>query len=162
MAGGWVIRKVLISATLCGRLHRGGIRPHRALVVVPSWPVGWIAVLTLALVACTSPRTEGLTPSAAKPGPSRVEIVASELKFEPASIRVTAGTVTFVVRNAGAIEHNFVIEDAGGRTVARIPVLEVGRSEELTVTLGPGTYTMVCTYPGHKEGGMVGTIEVIP
>ena len=35
-----------------------------------------------------------------------------------------------------------------------------GDSEHLRVDLPPGRYVMVCTVPGHRELGMVGTLAV--
>ena len=64
--------------------------------------------------------------------------------------------------NQGAIEHNFVIEDQSRRELAKIANIEVGKTEQLTVTLPAGAYTMVCTRPGHREAGMVGTITATP
>ena len=71
-----------------------------------------------------------------------------------------AGNATFVVRNTGAIEHNFIVETQTGQSLARIANIEVGKTEEVAADLRPGTYPMVCNLPGHKEAGMVGTITV--
>ncbi len=102
------------------------------------------------------------SPVAAAGTASRVEIKAFEFAYDPKDLTVRAGEITFVVENTGAIEHNFVIEAAGGQTVAQIPNIGVRRTAELRVTLQPGAYTQVCTLPGHREAGMVGTITVTP
>lgn len=111
----------------------------------------WAALLVaFALAGCQPPG----------PGASTFEVAASEFKFEPRDITARAGEITFVVRNVGMIEHNFVIEDRTGQRLAGIPTIEVGKTERLTVSLTPGSYTIVCTYPGHREAGMVGTLTV--
>ncbi len=68
------------------------------------------------------------------------------------------GPVTFQVKNAGTIEHNFVIQG----TAVKLEGLQPGQTKSATVALKPGQYTMECTIPGHAEAGMVGTITVAP
>lgn len=81
-----------------------------------------------------------------------------EFAFEPKDITVKAGETTFSVTNNGAVEHNFVIEDSAGKTVGQIPNIPVKRTVDVKVSLAGGKYTQVCTLPGHKEAGMIGTI----
>jgi len=100
-------------------------------------------------------------PAAAAPAkPQRIEIKGNEFKFEPKDVTARAGEITFVVTNTGSTDHNIVIQDTAGRDLAQIPVISPGKSEELKVTLRPGNYRLVCTLPGHKEAGMVGTLKV--
>lgn len=91
---------------------------------------------------------------------SVIDVVASEFKFQPTDIAAEEGLVTFVVRNAGVIEHNFIIELPSGEAVARIPNIEVGKVEQVSAQLAPGSYVTVCTLPGHRDVGMVGTLTV--
>jgi len=98
----------------------------------------------------------------AAPAPVRIEVKAREFLFDPKELSARPVEVTFAVKNEGSIEHNFIIEDANRRTVAQIPVIEVGKTEELKVTLRPGTYTIACNLPGHKDAGMIGTLKVQP
>ena len=91
-----------------------------------------------------------------------VDVIAYEFKFEPTHITAESGPVTFVVTNAGVIEHNFIIERPSGEAVARIPNIEVGKTEQVSADLAPGSYLTVCTLPGHREVGMVGTLTVKP
>lgn len=107
--------------------------------------------------------SSSLPVAAAQPAaaaPSSVQIVASELKFEPNTVAVKAGQVQFVVQNGGAIEHNFVVEDATRKELGKIANIEVQKTEQVSVSLQAGAYMMVCTLPGHREAGMVGTINV--
>jgi uncharacterized cupredoxin-like copper-binding protein len=102
------------------------------------------------------------------------------LKFEPATLSAAANTATQVTaRNTGAQQHNFVLvkpEDenrvatdaaakngdatgiagvlAGGAPVAG------GGSETLTINVPAGSYSYICTIPGHYQAGMKGTLTV--
>jgi uncharacterized cupredoxin-like copper-binding protein len=69
---------------------------------------------------------------------------------------VPSGTVTFAVKNDGAVEHNFVIKETG----TRLDGIQPGQTKELTATLQPGTYTILCDIAGHEEAGMHTTITV--
>lgn len=145
--------------------------PYREHPLSPSWrraaPVsrrrlaGALLGLPLLLAACGGGMSGG---GSAKGGaaaqPIRIDVNASEMKFEPKTISARAGEVTFAVKNAGAIEHNFVIEDGAGGSPGRIPNIAVGATEQLAVTLKAGTYTFICGLPGHKEAGMTGTLTV--
>lgn len=103
------------------------------------------------------------TPGLAAPAaPRPILIKAREFAFEPKELTARAGEVTFDVKNEGSLEHNFIIEDAARKTVAQIPVIEAGKTEDLKVSLRPGTYAIVCNLPGHKDAGMTGTVRVQP
>jgi uncharacterized cupredoxin-like copper-binding protein len=123
---------------------------------------------------------EGVVPGeAADPSESErtVTVVATDdLRFAPPSIEVSAGeVVTFIVRNDGETDHEFVLGDE-----AYLEMLEKDMAEghhmtgmDNAVTVGPGESAEItwhfenaggilygCHEPGHYEGGMVGTIEV--
>ena len=114
-----------------------------------------------AVPAPVAPPSPAAAPSAGA-APASAQIATLDLRFEPNAVSVKAGSVSFTVPNQGAIEHNFVVEDQSRRELAKIANIEVGKTEQLTVTLPAGAYTMVCTLPGHREAGMVGTITATP
>jgi plastocyanin len=94
--------------------------------------------------------------------PQVVDVVATDFKYDPERLTLPAGATTFSVRNSGVIDHNFAIENSPGSFVAVLNNIPAGRASSLDVTLTPGTYTMVCTLPAHREAGMVGTLTVTP
>jgi iron uptake system component EfeO len=88
-----------------------------------------------------------------------VAVEASEFKFDPSTITVAAGEVTFSVKNVGALEHEFEIFE-GDRVIDEVEGLVPGLTKNLTVTLEAGAYTYVCKLAGHEEQGMTGTLTV--
>jgi uncharacterized cupredoxin-like copper-binding protein len=64
--------------------------------------------------------------------------------------------VQFVVTNAGAVEHTFVID----ALKVKRPTIKPGQAATVSVNLKPGSYQVYCDVPGHKELGMVSTISV--
>jgi uncharacterized cupredoxin-like copper-binding protein len=65
------------------------------------------------------------------------------------------GTVTFVFKNAGHVLHDFRIN---GKQTA---LIQPGKTAKLVVAFKKkGTYTYLCTVPGHAQAGMKGTFTV--
>ncbi len=81
------------------------------------------------------------------------------LKFSAPKLTAKAGSDTFAFTNDAPISHNFTIEDSGGKQVAATPTFS-GGTKSVTATLKPGTYTFLCTVPGHADAGMKGTLTV--
>jgi uncharacterized cupredoxin-like copper-binding protein len=104
-------------------------------------------VWTLPAMAHHSRAAATVTVSAGKPSP---------FSFTLSTKTVKHGTVTFVVKNAGAgLQHDFKIN--GKKT----PLLSPGKSATLKVTFAKaGSYPYSCTVPGHAAAGMKGTLKV--
>ena len=95
-------------------------------------------------------------------GGSTIQVAADPsgaFKFDTNSLSAKAGSDTFEFTNDSPIDHNFTIESSGGDEVAATPTF-AGGTKSVTADLKPGTYTFVCTIPGHAEGGMKGTLTV--
>jgi plastocyanin len=90
-------------------------------------------------------------------GPT-VNVIAEDFKFSLDATEAKAGTVTFVVRNNGSMPHDFEIRGDG--VSQKTHMLQPGESDSLTVDLQPGTYTYICTIPGHDQLGMQGSFTV--
>jgi uncharacterized cupredoxin-like copper-binding protein len=83
-----------------------------------------------------------------------VTVTATEFHFKLSKTSVPHGAVTFTVKNAGAVSHDFKI---GGK---KTPLIKPGKSAKLTVTLKAGKQAYSCTVPGHAAAGMKGTLKV--
>jgi plastocyanin len=123
-----------------------------------------IMLAGLLLAAC------GGDTSPASPDPVTIDVAGyDDFRFDPNSITVQSGAdVTINFQNAGALEHNWMLvsqavdvasaTEADALAGANTGVLGAGESTSITFTAPPaGTYTVVCTVPGHAVGGMVGT-----
>ena len=81
------------------------------------------------------------------------------LAWERPAYEAAAGAVTFVVSSPAGMAHNFGVEDQG--VAAHSRPFKGGTTNRYTLAgLAPGTYRIVCTVPGHREGGMVATLTV--
>ena len=111
----------------------------------------------------SSPQTSSsaAAPAAgAKGGPSIAADPSGQLKFTKKTLSAKAGKVTVDFTNMSSTGHNFTIQKGtSGAVVGATPTFS-GGSKTLSVNLKPGTYTFFCSVPGHRAGGMVGTLTV--
>lgn len=81
------------------------------------------------------------------------------LAYTTDSATAKAGKVTVNFTNSSPVPHDVALEDEAGETIAETEVLAEG-SDSTTAELKPGEYTFYCTVPGHRQGGMEGTLTV--
>ena len=96
-----------------------------------------------------------VTNDAAPSGALRVE--AHEFALAPKDLRAAPGTVAIEYVNAGAVPHTLVIEGVNG---VKLDVASKGDVDTGTVNLEPGTYTMYCDIPGHRQAGMEAPLTI--
>jgi uncharacterized cupredoxin-like copper-binding protein len=127
--------------------------------------LGVAAVAMLAAAAVLVPATAFSSQSAAT-----IKLRMVEWDILPlATAKAHPGKVTFVVRNAGKLTHEFVVIKAGklagnlappGEAEAsekgaagEIEELKPGQVKRLTLTLTKGHYARICNLPGHYTRG---------
>lgn len=122
------------------------------------------------------------TYSAGEPGdpkkPSRaIQVEMSEMAYTPARIEVKRGEqIRFVIRNVGREDHEFLLATTQenlkhAEEMMKHPHME--HDEPNGVQLAPtksaefvwkftkaGTFEYSCLIPGHRDGGMIGTVVV--
>lgn len=133
--------------------------------------------------------TQEEAPAAETATANSIEIHGSDdMKFDKTEFTVSAGEITLVLKNVGeqpkeTMGHNVVIlkpgtevkdfalagladadndyinKDHEGDVIAHTKMLGPGEEDTITVTLEPGVYPFLCTFPGHF-GTMQGTITV--
>jgi plastocyanin len=80
-----------------------------------------------------------------------------DLSFDQTELHAAAGEVTIELTNDSGIPHNVEVE---GNGVEEVSETITEGSTSLTLTLEPGEYEFYCAVPGHREGGMEGTLTV--
>lgn len=145
--------------------------------------VALAAVAGVSLAACGGD-DEG--PAGAPAGTIEVAGTAG-LRFEPERFVVPAGEKVTVELRAQGVEHDFTIEGAGDGGGAHdgmdmesegdhhggeqgdpapgdlhVVHADRGATEAGSFTIDePGTYTVYCSVPGHRQAGMEATLEVV-
>lgn len=83
----------------------------------------------------------------------------TEIAFDTTQLTARkAGRVTIDFDNPSALEHDVAIAQ-NGKQIAISETIAKG-STSVSADLKPGTYTFLCTVPGHAEAGMQGTLTV--
>jgi plastocyanin len=103
------------------------------------------------------PTTSTQAPPAAA-GPLKLAAVDDQLAFDKKTLEAKAGKVTIDFSNPSQIPHNVQVaqgskEFGGTKTIS-------GTDQSFDVDLKPGEYSYFCSVPGHREGGMEGTLTV--
>jgi len=114
------------------------------------------ALVAVALLAACGGGSSG----SSQPAGSHA-VTMTEFKFDPSTMSVPAGSVTFWLVNSGSTAHDMSIKDSSGKTIATSELVSSGDSKAFTVSnLAAGNYTFICTQPGHEASGMKGTLTV--
>ena len=80
------------------------------------------------------------------------------LAFDKTELSAKPGKVTIDFDNPSAIPHNVVIEKDGEELAGFEPITE--GQESVSADLEAGSYTFICSVPGHAPAGMEGTLTV--
>ncbi|HWA53074.1 MAG TPA: plastocyanin/azurin family copper-binding protein [Solirubrobacterales bacterium] len=91
-------------------------------------------------------------------GTLQLKASPTEIAFDTTELTSKPGKVTIDFENPAAIEHDVAIEQ-NGKEIAKSALITEGKTS-VTADLAPGTYTYLCTVPGHAEAGMEGTLTV--
>ena len=120
------------------------IRPFHALAAVA------LAMLALAALAAAHTVAEASAAS------TTIHVTEKEfsIKLSNGSL-ARPGTVTFAVKNAGKMAHNFRINGKQTR------LIQAGKTASLTVAFKKkASYHYICAVPGHAALGMKGVLTV--
>jgi len=135
--------------------------------------LGALAIAGALLASCTTATTPAAAPAAAGP---RVDTVNANLtdmmKVGVDRNTITAGKVSFVVKNSGLMAHELVllrtdvshekiavgtedpskVDETGN--VGETGDMDAGASKTFSATLAAGRYVLMCNESGHYAGGM--------
>jgi plastocyanin len=136
-----------------------------------------LALASLALVACGGDDDDGTTTNETGGGAANgaatteggggggselsIEAASSGLAFSEDLLTAEAGkNVELNFSNPQSIGHDADIEDSSGKVIADTEVITQGEDSATIADLKPGKYVFFCSVPGHREGGMEGTLTV--
>ena len=120
------------------------------------------AGLAVAIAACGSSSSSSAA-AAGRATSQQLAVAASpngSLAFTKNRLTAKAGTVTVKFTNNSPLAHNLTIQKGTNGAVLGATPTFTGGTKTLTVKLAPGTYTFYCSVPGHRAGGMLGTLTV--
>ena len=101
--------------------------------------------------------------AAAGGGSTNLAIAANpsgSLAYDKKTLSAKAGKVTITMTNMAPLGHNITIQKGtNGSVLGATPTFQ-GGTKSVSLNLKAGTYTFYCSVPGHRQGGMVGTLTV--
>jgi len=107
------------------------------------------------LLADAVKQAGGGEPAVAENGVLQIDADPSgQLAFSTKEAQAPAGAITIKMENKSGVPHDIALEGDG-----KGPVVEKGVSQFKT-TLKAGKIKFFCSVPGHREGGMEGTLTV--
>lgn len=91
--------------------------------------------------------------------------------FDKKTLTANGGRVTIELHNASGLGHNVRVhtgkccfkpgyKDLGGTEVIGATSSDKRKTAKATLDLEPGTYTFLCSIPGHFQAGQHGTLVV--
>ncbi|GAC1317367.1 MAG: hypothetical protein NVSMB2_10990 [Chloroflexota bacterium] len=120
-------------------------------------------IATAAILACSPTTSQRSTADSSAAGANATAQTLTvqgtdSLKFEPSTLTVKAGQpVTLTFSNTGQTLHDWSLAQGAAQPV-KIAAAG-GQSASGTFTIDrPGTYTFICSVPGHEAAGMKGTL----
>ncbi|MEX2195524.1 MAG: plastocyanin/azurin family copper-binding protein [Thermoleophilaceae bacterium] len=96
-------------------------------------------------------------PEPAAGGPTLEADPSGALAFDTDTLEAQAGQVTITMDNPSSTPHNVALEGQGVDEEGEV-VTEA--ESQVSAELQPGEYTFFCSVPGHRQGGMEGTLTV--
>ncbi len=167
------------NAADLGRIKYQIVWGVAAFFVVVAFGVGLVSMAAFdnRTVALTRPLAHSQPVAQPAPAGTVVKATVSDFAIKLDSATVPAGKMTFSVANTGPSFHEFVIlktdhaagklpiikqegymraaeDKKGDANVAELSGIKVGASKDLTTTLKPGRYVIVCNLPMHYQMGM--------
>jgi hypothetical protein len=89
-----------------------------------------------------------------------IKVTEREYRISLSSSAAKAGSVTFVIHNAGKITHKLDVAGGGLTKIAATPGIAPGATRKLTVTLSGGKVSLWCSVPGHAALGMKTSLKI--
>jgi plastocyanin len=155
-----LVSAVLVVGTMASGIITSG---SPAKTTAPSTTSQSTSQETASAPASAEPKaTTGTPPPAPKTSvQTTLKLAANpegQLTYDTKQLSAKAGQVRITMANMAPEPHNVTIAQ-GSKVLGATPTFQ-GGAKTLTINLKPGTYTFYCSVPGHRQGGMEGTLTV--
>lgn len=132
-----------------------------AATATPALPTATARPAPTSPVSTSTPTAVPAPTSTPSGSVQEVRLALREWSIVPSRVEVAAGRIRFTVTNEGAMAHNLKISTAQGAIIAGTrDFLPSEGPQTFEVELQPGTYSTLCSLPGHANAGQLGTLIV--
>ncbi|MBK8904764.1 MAG: cupredoxin domain-containing protein [Anaerolineaceae bacterium] len=116
-----------------------------------------VGVLLVGVVIARMGLLNGLTRGETAVSPHTIAYTTQNMQFGQDTVRLKAGEpVTFQLDNKDMYAHSFDVDELDWH----VPMPANDAVVVDFTAVAPGTYTIYCAVPGHREAGMVATLVV--
>jgi plastocyanin len=122
--------------------------------------LAFVIAFAVAVAACGGGGDGGSSQGYVEPKGASTETLSFDAKnfsFTPDKATAKPGIATIEL-TASSGQHDFVFD--GAYSGFRLEADSGGGTQKMKIDLKPGTYTFYCSYPGHRQAGMEGTLTV--
>jgi plastocyanin len=148
---------LVLAAVSMAVVTSGGSTKKTATAAATTSPAATSSAVTSPTATTGTPAPPS-SPAAASTSLTLAANPEGQLSYNTKQLSAKAGKVTITMTNMAPEEHNVTV--AQGSTVLGATPTFQGGSKTLTLNLKAGTYTFYCSVPGHRQGGMEGTLTV--
>lgn len=114
-------------------------------------------IVGIGLAAAKDDGGTASTTKAVAAAATTAQVELTEFTITPKTVEVSGGG-TLTVVNKGTLQHNLSVENQAG---VETPLIDAGKSATLDISsLKEGSYTIICTVPGHAAAGMTAQLHV--
>lgn len=117
-----------------------------------------IALAPLALGACGG--DDGGSSDATAPADATLVVEALNLRFDQKEYTATAGDQVIAYLGIDSQKHTLIVTDDSDTRIGKEAEVTGGEVDTIDATLPAGTYSLICTVPGHEAAGMTATLTV--
>ena len=111
--------------------------------------------------AATAPAGAGQVSTGSAGAATQINATLKEWSIDLSQKEVPAGKVRFVVTNAGMMRHNLTVTDSSGAELGSTSNFDSSAGPQtFEVDLKAGTYTIICSLPGHASRGQKAELVV--
>jgi len=124
-----------------------------------AWRMRVCALVTVALVMAITgvAGCAGDDADSGVPGATFTVHAKDNNKFDKTRYTAKAGNMSIGYKNDGQLLHTLLID---GHPEFKLAVARNQPTTSGAVSLAPGTYTLFCDIPGHREEGMIAQLSV--
>jgi plastocyanin len=117
-----------------------------------------IALAPIALGACGGDDGGSSDPTA--PADATLVVQALNLKFDKKDYTATAGDEVIAYLGIDSQKHTLAVIGSDDKQIGNEASVTGGKVDTISTPLEAGTYTLICTVPGHAAAGMKATLTV--
>ncbi len=141
-----IVSAVAIVAAAGSLIQRGYPAAHAGQAVAAVSIAVFVLAFGAQVVLSAKPQQQPATDLA---------VTIQNTAYSTTAITASSGRVSVSVSNLDLFWHTFTIDKLGVNVA-----LPVGSHRQITFNAPPGIYIFYCQIPGHRQGGMQGTITI--